>query len=671
MNNSILPSVLLGAAVLTLAPAGPAHAQATGADDRSGLRCISSKPFPLQAGSAVIPLPGADFENTDGKSPAGWGMGGQIVTAPDAPEGKSYFTMKSPGGGLNGPVIPAEAGRGYLVSFWVKTAHDPWLTIVFSADEREPSFSDIHTPLCYPNFPLDTGGQWRREGFYFLMPPQCKTMQFSFGTRDVPAGQTVALDDIELRSVSDSELSAAYDAERAHYPAYDPSPAPGDGKNLALSVAKWEGCAGLPGKPFVIWALGSSFTDRLGDGYDLVRDIRKRFPNAPPIIYRKHGGPGCPWEFVYCWVKQFIATEQPDLILTYTSGTKEGLEELLNEVRTRTTAEVIVPSLHFRPPPPTITPENITSGMLGYAWDDVRQICEKYGAEYVDNRAEMADYLAKTGLDQEALLLDHNHENVHGAIRVWDNIARHLTKSDQSTYTPESRERRIPVDPPANTKTEKVALSGGWTASGGTLRSSAAGADLKASFTGNEIDLLGRSLPSGGTLKVLVDGVPADQAPVFVTDYIKPKPNNWRVPHAIDLGSNLAPQTWTITMTDGAGDFRVDGSVAGADGTGNLEQPFTSHSGQIIMDPKLWRAGVRRKAGAPPDYGVNTGDTFTFHVLRATNGQFSFKADKPAPLVQRLVYNLPNGPHTIELITTGDGDVTIDGLYVFQPPGDS
>jgi hypothetical protein len=37
-----------------------------------------------------------------------------------------------------------------------------------------------------------------------------------------------------------------------------------DGQNLALSVAKWEGRAGIPGKPFMIWALGSSWTHAQG-----------------------------------------------------------------------------------------------------------------------------------------------------------------------------------------------------------------------------------------------------------------------------------------------------------------------------------------------------------------------------------------------------------------------
>ena len=202
-------------------------------------------------------------------------------------------------------------------------------------------------------------------------------------------------------------------------------------------MAKWEGRAGIPGKPFVIWALGSSFTDRQGDGYELVQAIRQRFPHAPPIIYRKHGGPGTPWEFVYAWVKQFVAAEQPDLIFTYTTGTLEGLDAMLGEIRRHTTAEVIVPTLHFKPPC-SLTPDDIENG-AGVLWGKAREICQKHGVEFVENRREMAEYLAHTGLNPEELLVDHNHQNVHGRIRIWDNVTRHLAKSDQADLMRPSR----------------------------------------------------------------------------------------------------------------------------------------------------------------------------------------------------------------------------------------
>lgn len=289
------------------------------------------------------------------------------------------------------------------------------------------------------------------------MPPQCKTIEFNISPREDGAeGQFVCLDDLRLRTATEAEMAAAYEAERAHLPAYDVAPRPGDGGNLALSVAKWEGRAGIPGKPFVIWALGSSYTDRQGDGYELIQAIRHRFPHAPPIIYRKHGGPGTPWEFVHGWIKQFVAAEQPDLIFTYTSGTLEGLDAMLTEIRRRTTAEVIVPSLHFKPPS-ALTPEDIENG-AGVPWGRAREICAKHEAEFVESRREMADYLSHAEVKLEDLLADHNHQNVHGRIRIWDNVSRHLAKSEQSAYTPESRERRVAVAPPTETATEQVRI---------------------------------------------------------------------------------------------------------------------------------------------------------------------------------------------------------------------
>jgi len=634
-----------------------------------GFRCISRKRFPVPKESKIISMAGTDFE-TAGKFPPGWSQGnGEVVIGTDAPQGKAFFRMKAKkSAALRSPVVPAQPGIPYFLSFWIKTAKDPWTTISFTSDEREPSFTDIHSPLFYPDFPLDTGTQWRQEGFYFMMPPQCKTIQCGFTLREDGAeGQTIGFDDIQLRTASEAEMLAAYEAERAHLPPYDLTPRPGDGKNLALSVAKWEGRAGIPGKPFVIWALGSSFTDRQGDGYELIQAIRRRFPNAPPIVYRKHGGPGTPWEFVYAWIKQFVANEQPDLVFTYTSGSLDGLDALLTEIRRRTTAEVIVPSLHFKPPG-AITPENIENGM-GVPWAKAREICEKHGAEFVANRREMADYLAHTGIDMEDLLMDHNHQGVHGRIRIWDNVSRHIAKSDQSAYTPESRERRISVTEPVSTATEHVSISGGWTTTGDTLHTNAKNSRLLVSFTGNRIDLLGRQSPGGGTVKVLIDGVPGEQVPVFVTNCIKPaNRHEWRIPHAVELGATLVPQTWTITMTSNVGDFRVEGSVAGPDGTGNLAEPFISRSRQIGLNPKLWRAGRIERKGEPVDYAVATGDAFSFDVSRAASGQLSFKADQPIYLAEPLVRNLPNRQHTVELITMGDGEVTIDGLYVFQPP---
>lgn len=181
--------------------------------------------------------------------------------------------------------------------------------------------------------------------------------------------------------------------------------------------------------------------------------------------------------------------------------------------------------------------------------------------------------------------------------------------------------------------------------------------------------MIGRKAPGGGTVKVLVDGIPADRAPVFLMSFIKPsQAHAWRIPHAVDLGPNPLPQTWTIVMTSDVGDYRLEGSVTGSDGTGNLAQPFLSPSGQIGLNPRFWRQGRVEKKDQPVEYGVAGGDAFAFDVYRCAVGERSFKADQPGPLVEPLVRNLSNQQHTLELITTGDGEVVIEGLYVFEPP---
>jgi hypothetical protein len=276
-------------------------------------------------------------------------------------------------------------------------------------------------------------------------------------------------------------------------------------------------------------------------------------------------------------------------------------------------------------------------------------------------------------------LWDNVHQSLHGRTRVWDDVARHLNHPDRFTYAPESLERRIAVAPPAKTATEQVRLNGPWTAGGGAVRTSEHGARLEVQFTGNQIDLIGRKTPGGGTLNVLIDGQPAQQAPVFLTSFIEAHPAKrtrspemkWggsdTAPHAVDLGKNVVPQAWTIAMTSDTGDYRIDGSVSGADGEGNVAQAFLSRSGQIGIDPAFWRFAQLKRPEKPVVYGSVSGDKYTFDVFRAGRGEVNFRGDPPAQFSVPLIQNLPNRRHTLELVAAGDGEIMIEGLYVREP----
>jgi hypothetical protein len=137
-----------------------------------------------------------------------------------------------------------------------------------------------------------------------------------------------------------------------------------------------------------------------------------------------------------------------------------------------------------------------------------------------------------------------------------------------------------------------------------------------------------------------------------------------RAPHGVQLGGNVIPQTWTITMTDDQGNYQLEGSVTGRDGQGNNAKPFTSTSGQIIVPPELWRY-ARDRAGHPVN---KKGDTFTWTVYRTGVGTVDFRGGSGDAFRAVLVQNLSNAPHTLELVTTG-GEVRIEAFDVFQPPG--
>ncbi len=134
---------------------------------------------------------------------------------------------------------------------------------------------------------------------------------------------------------------------RAKYPERDLSSRPDDGRNLALSIRKLtQGIT--PERPFLIWGIGPSYLNFLGDGTDLACHLRQRFPHAPPIVYKKHVGSSVPWRYVLGWANHVVIPEQPDLVLLYGIGLESDLESIFQTLRRHTTADIIVATVHWK-----------------------------------------------------------------------------------------------------------------------------------------------------------------------------------------------------------------------------------------------------------------------------------------------------------------------------------
>ena len=454
-----------------------------------------------------------------------------------------------------------------------------------------------------------------------------------------------------------------------------------DGQNMALTIEKLTHGFDPP-RPLLIWAIGSSFTQRQGRGNQLIEAIRQRFPQAPPIVYKVMMASSAPDGLTRGHARQLVIPEQPDVVLIYNFGATEDLEKLILELRTRTTADIIVPTLHWClkhgpawPDPDAATVHQDPAAM--------RQLCARHGVEFVENRRDLTKYMLDHNLKIADLLADTVHQSPYAAQIINLNIAHHFRRSDDPASDPRSRERRIEVEDPSS----PILHSDDWqpAESGRALvypsklalyqPSLDVGrrAWMEVQFTGTRIDLVGWRDPRGGSARILIDGIPGDEVESFYATFVEPDLDNAvhpeheltnfrrpiydRAPYGIGLGGNLLSQMWTLTMTSDTGDYELAGTHTGPDGRGNAFQLFTSDSGQIVIEPELWRLAETNRAG----------DRFTFEVYRCTKGQIDFAG--PAERFRvRVAQNLAPGVHTLRLETRGNGPVMIDAFDVFEPP---
>ena len=439
---------------------------------------------------------------------------------------------------------------------------------------------------------------------------------------------------------------------------YKAPPRPTDGANMALAVEKLEKGFDVQ-RPFLIWAIGSSFTNGLGDGSTLIGLLKPRFPNMPKIVYKRFAGNSTPYHLTRGWARHLVIPEHPDVVILYNFGKVDDLEKLIVDLRKATTADILVGTIHWCRPHEKQWPDPD----LPCSHQDIpklRAVCRKHGVELVESRREITEYMLANKLEIKSLLADAVHENAYASLMTNMNIARHFHRpAGGFAYDPRTRERRIKPE-----ASPDVTLHGNWAKGTGSVSTTDKGAAIEVRFTGNRIDLIRWRHAEGGSAEVWLDGKPAAQAPVFRASYIKPNPKNApappnpprdRSPHRLALGTNVVPQSWTLTMTSDAGDYQLVGSVTGPDGTGNNRKSFTSKSGQITIEREFWRQPETNR----------TGDTWTFEVTRCTIGRVSFSEQGPRVT---LAHSLTNGPHTLKLIAQGNGPIAIAAFDVFEPP---
>lgn len=377
-------------------------------------------------------------------------------------------------------------------------------------------------------------------------------------------------------------------------------------------------------------------------------DLRRRFPHADLEIENRAIG-GFASQLLVRPAEHDLYPFYPDLLIFHVYGANDKYEEIIRNVRSRTTAEVLMQTDHVAAAGVTDKPDEKADKGLWWDWMMNHQflpdIAKKYGCGLVDVRTGWLDYLQANGLKPSALLKDGVHLNDHGNFVMAELVKRYLV------YRPD-----LPKNDWQLVRTVAVGPNVKWQ-----------NGRLVVPFEGNRVDVIAGP-GNGNAARVLIDG----KAPSTFPDLFRitrPQPGPWS-PLAltrVDHDKPLLKEDWTLKITSVAADssqwtFDVSGSVTGADGSGSNAAPFVSRSGRVKIEP----AAFFRNGTVPNGY-VITWQVLPTFVETYTPPQTN---DPSREYSTTVAQGLANGPHTLEIVAARPGDAPppIQAIRVYRPP---
>lgn len=391
---------------------------------------------------------------------------------------------------------------------------------------------------------------------------------------------------------------------------------------------------------------------------EVADDLRRRFPDADLVIENRAIG-GFAAQFLVKSAEADLYPFYPDLLIFHVYGDHRDYEKIIENVRRRTTAEILMQNDHVtkdeeigeETDPAKLTPAN-WSAWMNHVF--LPNTARKYGAELVDVRAGWKAYLAANHLPASALLSDAVHLNDRGCAVMADLIKPYLRylpgrsdaggKDGVTTYT---------VGKDVHWKNGRLVLP----------------------FYGNRVDAIAEApSPGGASARVRIDGKPPSAFPdlyTFTRASVYPG-TPWPGVMRVSSEKPLLLEEWTLRIREADDDlkrftFAVSGSKTGPDGEGVSTERFVSRSGRIVIDPSDWSLARSREftgKALPPGF------TITWKVV----GQFVDAYTAPAArdpareYATTLAQGLSNTKHTLEILADGKSAVPLRAVRVYRPP---
>ncbi len=342
----------------------------------------------------------------------------------------------------------------------------------------------------------------------------------------------------------------------------------------------------------------------------------------------------------------------PDLLVFHVYGSHVQYEEIIREMRARTTAEMVIQTDHASHWPgdraDSLDAQKAGADQMNF-WH-LPRIADTYGCALQPQREEWTAYLKAHGLEPSALLTDAVHLNEHGKWLMAELLKRFLVVLPEGDADP----------PDGLVRTYEVGADVEWR--DGTLT---------LPFDGNRVTAIAGPTP-GGSAAVTIDGDPPSERPELYT-FTRPS----RTPHigwpAVQKFTWVSPpvlEEWTLTahgFTDDHTDFSfsLEGSVTGPDGSGTASETFVSDSGRVVIEPSDWVFAFDRRVSEKPtpdgcEVRWSVASLFVDEYATPVVGDASIETETV------LAQGLENGPHTLEITASGD-EPDIRALRVSRP----
>jgi hypothetical protein len=452
----------------------------------------------------------------------------------------------------------------------------------------------------------------------------------------------------------------ADDKEIAKFP---PLPPPADPAALGVGIQRTmtKLATSTPERRNTVKVLfyGQSITEQTWSR-TVAEDLHKRFPHANLIIENRAIG-GFASQRLIKPAEHDLYSFYPDLLIFHVYGANQEYEQIIRNVRTRTTAEVLMQLDHVAAGGWQDQPDQKADKGLWWDWmmnhELLPGIARKYGCAMLDVRTPWIDYLKVNNYKPQQLLKDGVHLNAQGNYVLAEIVKRYLVYRPELATLPQTMAANKAI------QTVEVGKDVEWK-----------DGKLELAFDGNRIDAIAAAAGGSGKAQVLIDGKRPNEIPgCYAITRPQPGPFSplwvYRIDHDVPFTEE---EEWTLTIKsfdlNGGGTgivydsdsamwtYEVTGSKTGPDGTGQSDRPFMSNSRKVKIEPKTWLRNGKVAEGYQIKWKV---------ILMGTDGY------EPMPVNDATVENtailaqgLENGKHTLIL----SGDVAaLKALRVYRP----